>query len=142
MTEDYKKNLLDYVTGNIEEGTSTTDEIIKEIIEVNRSKWIGFIPNGWANFRIEGLIKSKTNDTIILYGGYEEKDTNDPYGIIILIDNNFNPIKTFFSFTSGTKLRYIQCMNQADDGTFYYLDDAVFSYNNPINVLIKESFMR
>lgn len=134
MTEDYKKNLLDYVTGNIEEGTSTTDEIIKEIIEVNRSKWVGFIPNSWADFRIEGLIKSKANDTIILYGGYEEKDTNNPYGIIILIDNNFNPIKTFFSYTNGTKLRYIQCMNQADDGTFYYLDDAVFSYNNPVNV--------
>ena len=64
----------------------------------------------------------------------KKKIQMNPYGIIILIDNNFNPIKTFFSFTSGTKLRYIQCMNQADDGTFYYLDDAVFSYNNPINV--------
>ena len=63
----------------------TTDEIIKEVIEVNRSKWVGFIPNSWANFRIEGLIKSKTNDTIILYGGYEEKDTNEP-----LWNNNLN----------------------------------------------------
>lgn len=138
MTEDYKKNLLDYVTGNLQEGTPTADEIIKEVIEVERSKWVGYFPNGWDAFRIEGLIKSKTNDTIILYGGYKEYSTSNPYGLIILIDNNFNPIKTFYSFSNGTRLRYIQCMNQADDGTFYYLDDSIYSYNDPVGVLTSQ----
>ena len=39
MTEDYKKNLLDYATGNLEETSPTNEEIILEQIESNRSQW-------------------------------------------------------------------------------------------------------
>lgn len=134
MTEDYKENLLDYVTGNLEEGTPTSDEIFKEIIELNRSKWSSFLPNYWNKFRIEGLLKSKTNDMLVLYGGYLDTN-NNAYGLIYIVDNDFNPIKAFYEFSSGTKLRYIQCMNQANDGTFYFLDDTVYSNNNPNEVI-------
>lgn len=137
MTEDYKENLLDYVTGNLEEGTPTSDEIFKEQIELNRNKWKNYIPNGWNNFRIEGLLKSKTNDMIVLYGGYLDPD-NNAYGLIYIVDNNFNPIKAFYEFSSGTKLRYIQCMNQDADGTFYFIDDTIYSNNNPTEVLTSQ----
>ena len=58
MTEEYKKNLIDYVTGNIQEGTPTTDEIIKEMIEMNENKWTygNILPDGWADFHYEGII--------------------------------------------------------------------------------------
>jgi hypothetical protein len=139
MTEDYKKNLLDYVTGNIQEGTPTTDEIIKEIIEVNRSKWTKYLPNGWTDFHFEGIIQDNKNDALVLYGGYRELDSteinNKVYGIIIILDNNFNPIKTFYEYNNGTKLRYIKNMKQAEDGTYYMVDDTNFAFKQNDTIL-------
>lgn len=130
MTEDYKKNLIDYATGNITPGTPTTDEIFKEIIEVARSKWQEYMPKTWTDMRIEGLIKPNENisNLGVMYGGY--KNTNGSFGFIILVDNNMTPIKYIDEYDSGTKLRYIQCMIQGDDNLFYAIDDAEMSYHN------------
>ena len=134
MTEDYKKNLLDYVTGNIQEGTPTLDEIIKEIVEKDRTGWPynKILPNGWADFHYEDIIQDKNNGTLILYGGYRATGStainNEVYGIITLLDDNFVPITSIFQYDNGTKLRYIQKMNQADDGTYYMVDDTIFAF--------------
>ena len=48
MTEEYKKNLIDYVIGNIQAGTPTTDEIIKEIKNIPRCEWKDFLPPAWT----------------------------------------------------------------------------------------------
>jgi hypothetical protein len=140
MTEDYKEQLLNYVTGTLENTSPTTDEIFKEIIEVSRDDWTygTILPNGWSDFHFEGLIQEKNSDTLILYGGYRASNStgidNEVYGIIILLDNNFKPIKSFFEFDSGTKLRYIQKMQQAEDNSFYMVDDTnfAFKYNDTI----------
>lgn len=133
MTEDYKETLIDYVTGNLENTPSTTDEIFKEIIEVNRSDWIGYIPSTYVDFHFENIIQDKNSDTLILYGGYRATGStginNEVYGIIVLLDNNFKPIKTFYEYESGTKLRYIQYMKQAEDNSFYMVDDTNFAYS-------------
>lgn len=130
MTEDYKKNLLDYITGNLQEGTPTTEEIFKEEIEVNRSKWIGYMPSSWTSMRIEGFIKpnENTSDLGVMYGGYTYNGSS--HGFIILVDTNMNPIKYITKFSSGTDLRYIQCMIQGDDGYFYAIDDTELSWKN------------
>ena len=97
MTEDYKEQLLDYITGDLTNTSPTTDEIFKEVIEANRSNWTGFMPSSWDNMKVEGLIKSQTNENIILYGGYK-KDGNVK-GFIIIADKNFIPIKYTEEFT-------------------------------------------
>lgn len=139
MTEDYKKNLLDYVTGNIETGTPTSDEIFKEQIELNRNNWKNYIPNSWANFHIEGVVKDKGSNIYIMYGGYRATGStgidNLVYGIIILLDDSFNPFKTFYEYDNGTKLRYIQTMNQAEDGTYYMIDDTIFAFEDDDTIL-------
>lgn len=130
MTEDYKKNLLDYITDKLQETTPTTQEIFKEEIEVLRSKWSEYMPSNWSNMRIEGFIKPNedTSDLGILYGGYAYD--NQSYGFIILVDINMNPVEYITKFSSGTNLRYIQCMIQGDDGYFYAIDDSEMSYQN------------
>ena len=135
MTEDYKKNLLDYVIGNIQEGTPTVDEIIKEIVEKDRTGWPynKILPNGWVDFHYEDIIQDKNNGTLILYGGYRGQNStginNEVYGIITILDDNFVPITSIFQYDDGTKLRYIQRMNQADDGTYYMIDDTIFAFS-------------
>lgn len=127
MTEDYKKTLLDYIT-NMTPGQSTSAEIFKEEIEVARSEWADFVPPRWADFSIEGIIKSKTSDKVIFYGGYVvfgETAINDSRGIIIVTDSYLKPIQTIYTFSSGTLLRPIQQMFQEEDGQFIAIDSTI-----------------
>ena len=133
MTDDYKKTLIEYVTGNLETTSPTTDEIFKEINEIPRSKWVyKYSPKSWNKLNIEGFIKpsENTSNIGIVYGGYQVYNSQEIRGFIILTDIDFNPIKYIEEFNSGTKLRYIQCMIQGDDNLFYAIDDEAYSYNN------------
>ena len=133
MTEDYKEQLLNYVTGNLENTSPTTDEIFKEINEIPRNKWVySYSPQGWNKLHIEGFIKpnENTSNLGVIYGGYQVYNSTEIRGFIILTDINFNPIKYIEEFDSGTKLRYIQCMIQGDDNLFYAIDDEAYSYIN------------
>ena len=129
MTEDYNKILIDYLTGKLENTSPTSDEIIQEQLDIARSVWKPYLPNSWKDFRFEGMVAaSETTSSLgVLYGGYIDNDDN-VRGIIVLVNENFEPVKTYYEFDSGTPLRYIQYMKQAEDGTFYYVDDAVYSY--------------
>lgn len=127
MTEDYKKNLIDYIT-NLEPGQPTSAELFKEQVEVPRSVWKPFLPSGWHAFSISGLIKSKTSDKVIFYGGYVVKNgtyINDSRGIIIITDGELNPIQTIYEYSSGTLLRPIQCLFQEEDGQFVGIDSGI-----------------
>ena len=57
----------------------------------------------------------------MLYGGYKTTD-NEIRGIITILNKNFKALKSIFQYDSGTYLRYIQCMSQAEDNTFYAID--------------------
>ena len=130
MTEDYKKNILDYITNMMNKTSETTEEIFKEQKSIDRDVWLDYIPKVWKNFRYEGMVapNETTTGLGVLYGGYIDAD-NNVYGIITLFDNDFKPVKTIYEYSSGTKLRYIQYMKQAEDGTFYFIDDEAFTYS-------------
>ena len=129
MTEDYKKILFSYLKGNLVVDTGTDDEIFKEINEIPVDDWPrndNVLPDGWNNFRYEGLLEVSDSDLIVLYGGYKVYQSDEVRGIITILTNNFVPIKSFFQYDSGTNLRYIHCMNQSEDGTFYIVDGPDF----------------
>lgn len=139
MTEDNKKNILDYVTNTVEKTNPTSREIIKQINESDRTKWNDYLPSYWENFRYEGMVapSEMTSNFTILYGGYLDQNNNS-YGIITLVNEKFEPIKTFYEYSSGTKLRYIQYMKQEEDGTFYFIDDEVFSSSQREKVITSQ----
>lgn len=130
MSDEYKKNILNYITNMINKTSPTTEEIFKNQESINRDAWINYIPDKWNDFRYEGMISpdETTTGLGVLYGGYLDEN-NTSHGIITLFNNDFKPVKTIYSFSNDTELRYIQYMKQAEDGTFYYIDDAVFSYS-------------
>lgn len=129
MTEEFKEQLLKYITNDIQPTPSDNKELFLEQGLIDKTKWRPFLPEDWNNFRFEGMVVPDGNTEIgVLYGGYLDTDNNSR-GIIILFDINFIPIKTIYTYDSGTPLRYIQYMKQADDGTFYFIDDNAFSYS-------------
>lgn len=139
MTNDNKKNILDYITNKIIPTSKNDSEIFLEQDDIARSNWVNYLPSGWNDFRYEGMVAGNetTSNLSVLYGGY--LDTNNvSHGIITLVDSNFKPVKTIYEYSSGTELRYIQYMKQAEDGTFYFIDDTAFSYSNGQQVLTSQ----
>ena len=131
MTEENKINILNYLLGGIEPTSSDNSEIFLEQEDIPLEAWQSFLPNTWNNFRFEGMVapNEKTTSLGVLYGGYIGSD-NNVYGIIVLVDQNFAPVQTIYEYDSETKLRYIQYMKQAEDGTFYFIDDTNSRSNN------------
>ena len=129
MTEENKINILNYVLGGIEPTSSDNSEIFLEQEDIPKDIWRPFLPNTWRAFRFEGMVApdEKTTSLGVLYGGYIDNDYN-VCGIIILVDQNFTPVQTIYEYDSGTKLRYIQYMKQAEDGTFFFIDDTASPY--------------
>ena len=130
MTDEYKIQLLNYLLGNIETTTGDDSERFAEEESISRDEWLPFLPNHWNGFRIEGMVASNefTSGLGVLYGGYMDLQYV-PHGIIILVDENFKPVKTIYKRDAGVDLRYIQYMKQAEDGTFYYIDSNNYTYD-------------
>lgn len=135
MTEDSKKNVIDYITKNIKR---TQEKEIKEFKEVNviDSNFINI--NDWNNegasqlqdlteFKyVGGLSVYRNNICIVLYGYYEyfdsDEDTSYRHGIITLLNEEYIPIRTILKDSDGYYLNPILCLGQAEDGTFFSLD--------------------
>lgn len=123
MTEEAKKNLLDYMLGKMPSESGTEEEIFQSINDISRDDWENndILPEHWNNFRYEGLIQVQNSELLVLYGGYKTTD-DEVRGIITILNKDFKPLKSIFQYDSGTYLRYIQCMAQAEDNTFYAID--------------------
>ena len=128
MTEEAKKNLLNYMLGKMPSESGVEEEIFQSINDIPRDNWANFLPEHWNNFKCEGLIQVQNSDLLILYGGYKTTE-NEVRGIITILDNEFNPVYTIYQYDSGTYLRYIQCMGQAEDNTFYAVDCPDMPYD-------------
>lgn len=141
MTEDFKSTLFSYLIGKLPKENGTTEEIFKEINDLPRDNWANVLPNSFNKFNYEGIIQVQNSDLLVLYGGYKTTD-NEVKGIITIVDNEFNPITSIYQYDSGTYLRYIQCMKQDEDGTFYAIDcpdfpsDEVWSFTTSQKIFI------
>lgn len=128
MTDEYKRQILDYITNLLNRTKPDNSEVFLEQEEISKDKWEEIIPDSYMKVRFEDMIAGNelTTNLSVLYGGYY-LTSSIQYGIIVLVDENFNPVKAILEYDSGTKLRYIQRMKQAEDGTFYLVDDEVFT---------------
>lgn len=123
MTDEAKKNLLDYMLGKMPGESGVEEEVFKSQGEIPYSEWWNndMLPAGWNSFRYEGLIQVQNGELLLLYGGYITLD-DEIRGIITILNKDFKPLKSIYQYDSGTYLRYIQCMAQAEDNTFYAID--------------------
>ena len=121
MTNDFKENLLNYFVGKLPNEQGMEKEIINKISEIPRNTFNGYIPEKFTNSKIEGLVKDALTSNLILYGGYKD-DSNNVHGIIIVVNQDFKPIKTYYEYDSGMKLNYIMALSQAENNTFYLIE--------------------
>lgn len=127
MTDESRQLLLDYFMGLTPSESGNDEQILNSKGSIDYTIYDPFLPNNYTNLRIENIIQmpQNINESIIVYGGYQT-DEGD-FGWILLLDNEFYPIKSFFEYDSGTKLRYIDCMYVDNEGNIYAVDDAIFT---------------
>lgn len=140
MTQDYKDNLLKYLTGNLDIENSNNIPIFEngEILNKNIAENINNILTNEqsANSVVAlGKLYNEMYEEYLIYGYY--KDTSDNYyGFIYLVDSNLNEIQMITEFASGTKLYPITALNQAEDNNIYGLTFSIGEYDMISKVLL------
>lgn len=100
MTEDYKKSLIDYVSGLLKiEQERPTDFDPEEIagtgvLDYNSQDW-AFVINAFngKNVAINGILENENYDNYIMYGGYQNGDSGNSNGFLIYINEYGKPTK-------------------------------------------------
>lgn len=130
MTQDYKDNLLKYLTGNLELENGQNYPIIDSEIEtLNKNvyddiKTILINEENATNVILLGKLYNSQYDNYLLYGAYTS-DSDIYYGFIYLVDENFNILQMITTFSSGTKLFPITALNQDNDNNIYGLSHNI-----------------
>ena len=113
MTEDYKKNLIDYVTCllNNEQPQDKDFNIINQNFKEYKDSFNDFFDelNTQAlRLEITGILETEKYDVSILYGGYLYRNTSASLrgrGFLIYLDKNNNVIDVIFKDKNGNPLR-------------------------------------
>lgn len=140
MTQDYKDNLLKYLTGNIteESGNNIPSFDDNEILDKNIAENITNILTEEQNASYVialGKIYNEIYENYLIYGYYQDTSENY-YGFIYLIDSNLNEIQMITTFESGTKLFPITALNQDENNNMYGLSYSIGQVEMTTKVLL------
>lgn len=129
MTNDFKEQLLNYLTGTIQTETppdNPTYYIEKETL-INNLYTNITNEIGSNNFSIVNVIQSKTNSNIVING----KNTTNNNSFLIITDEKFNILSYFDEFSSGVSFRMFTGFNIDENGYFYTIEsDHGLQLNN------------
>jgi len=121
MTQDYKENLIKWLTGNFtptpqnnrftQEGTTENENILYNFLSENYTT---------TNCYVIKNVKSTVNGNLLslLY------DRDNDRSIIIIFDGELNPIKLITSYSSGTQFKHIMNINVGEDGNFFLIENT------------------
>lgn len=128
MTNDFKEQLLNYLTGTIEIETPPENPTYYKEIETIANNLYTNITNeiGNNNFEIINVIQSKTNSNIVING----KSTSNNNSFLIVTDENFNILSYFDKFSSGVSFRTFTGFNVDENGYFYTIESDHGLYLN------------
>lgn len=135
MTDDYKEELLDYITGDLEIEQGTNEPIIIEDNGSIDSSHIGFINSmlrseGFSQsgevmtgtFTELGKIQFTNTDKILIYGNMSGRGISEVRGSIIIADENYNYISYIAEFSTGTKFNRFEVLERDETNLVYGVD--------------------
>lgn len=138
MTEEAKKNLLDYMLGKMP-SESGADEILAPNVEEISNSIDAFARENYPELSTRWSPEQlfTRGDYIILWcSDYDTSDISSPTYMqwkktfVIVLDKNYNPVKFIDKFESGTPLNPLPRLNKNDDGTgSLYGVDIIFQSN-------------
>ena len=138
MTENYKKDLLNYIINKVNISTETKMPVKYLNITTNLNTYLHTISEDFVALRVIDTINF---DYSILYGYYTEDEVE--YGAIVILDENYNPITHLTEYDSGTKLNVFVRLEFDENGYLYGIDETsnglrFIMLNNPLYTTTEE----
>lgn len=119
MTEEFNKDLLDYITGNVNvsnqksnvfrEKETITNNLLDSLVALN----ITPAPTLYS-------LRSDITSNYLVYGQYVAGHTN--YSYIAVMDQNGNVLDILTTYESGALIEDIQSLNYDENGNIYGID--------------------
>ena len=142
MTEDFKKLVLKYMLGQLDEQQPSSDLNWSDLktTQNNLYTYLQEFFDG-DNWSITGTLQgtSTTNPLgfTVLYGFYGL--AGETKGFITILDEKFTPLSTLTSYSSGTEFNEFVALNVDEDGNFYGIDRTDTQYRFVLlnNFLVK-----
>lgn len=131
MTDDFKLSLLKYFTGNLKQETGDNTPQFGGVEEVTNNLTTYLTANFGTSgqFFITSFTQAKNSnneglDLFVLTGRSTNNKYPNPYGFIVLLDREFNPIQAITTFSSGTVLGQILSFGIDEEGKFFGIEQA------------------
>lgn len=127
MTNEYKENILNYLTGNLENDSGynepifTYTDIYINNLELNLSDYFQ------SMFFYRAFVPSKDNknqnleySVLACYGTLVGE--TDESGAFVILDKNYEIVQVITEYKDGTKVGIVQALNVDDSGNFYAVE--------------------
>lgn len=129
MTNDFKSNILKWLTGNysVETGNNVPqfNETTNQTNEFE-TQFQTLFPNGYF---IRGILQGQdaNNNGVgysIVYGLYYIDNTYTTMkGFIVILDEDFDIVQSITAYSSGTQFGMIEILGVGDDGNFFLIEN-------------------
>ena len=131
MTQDYKLKLLKWFVGDYQTETGVNTPQFSQVEEVNSNFKTAIetaFPNGYDIVKILQAKDGKGNGTKnVIVVGYE---AGSPIkGFILIMDEEYNIIKTFRKYNDGSDIRMFLTVNMDEKGCLYGIEGDSVSTN-------------
>lgn len=127
MTQEYKQNILEFLTGNLPENSSTVQPIFKNQKIITNNLMTDIKANYSSTITIVDFITAKnpnnqdSNMFVIAVNGTLTGESN-PSGAFVIVNENYEYVDIITHYKDGTIINQIECVNITENGEFYYID--------------------
>lgn len=140
MTQDYKENLLKYLTGNLVLEEAKNEIIFENIIQKENNfetKINSFMQEKeYIDYKLIDSLYSETSSNYVLYGYFYKQDTDETFGMIVVMDDNFQILNITDEYSSGVKLRPFKQLKYDESGYIYGIDDDYLSIGKDFRIIL------
>lgn len=127
MTNDYKEQLLKYMTGKLDNETGVNEP--QPSLETKSGNFMQYLEEELAQIyeyaepSITGCLSSEKYENNIIYGYYNNGDTGY-VGFILVVNEKYEPIQLITTFDSETSFRFFEALNVDEDGNIWGVDSS------------------
>lgn len=129
MTDEYKEQLLNYITNNVNKTDQTNNPFREQFIQYENNLNT-FIEDGiynelglYSEFYISNFIHIEDNSNYLIYGDYwTSEHTRVLQGFFVVLDETLNPVQLLLKYDTGTLFRQFNALNIDEEGRLYGVD--------------------
>lgn len=121
MTDEAKKNLLNYMLGKMPSESGINEPLFSDNLPITNTFSEKLQEELGDGYTILDYLASNNSDNYLLYGFYPGEN-NYNKGFIAVIDSSFNLLSLLTQYDSGTDLRPFECLAIDEEGMVYGVD--------------------